>query len=302
MNLVEHLRIAAPTILLLLAGPALAGSPPPQLDAYGDLPDIEDIAISPSGKGLAVVGKIKGERQLLVLDDQRIVRTLSSIGDAKLWYIAWAGEDIVNVVTSATVNLGYGFTTNKAELQGVIIVPLTGDKSQLVFSRTPSMAKAIWGNYGTRFIDDHWVGYFSGIEYGLSADRTTYVFDHGRPALFAVDLKGNKPHKIARAASEDHCKNWLVDHNGRVAVTLDISSVNGKWEITNERGDILASGVDPTGHVNLISLGNTGASVIYSLEDKENQKSRKSSRILTSNVSMSPRKTEDCSAIAMRTA
>ncbi len=240
---------------------------PPTLDVYGNLPGIEDMAISPSGKGLAIVGRMKGERRLIVLDGERKIRAGAPLGDAKIRSVQWIGEESVLLYLSSTEGLGYGFTTDKAELYGAILIPLDAGKQQMVFGKTSSIARAIFGNYGTRYIDGKWQGYFGGLELKQSADRVGYEFDHGRPALFSVDLAKNSPRKIARSASEDHWRSWLVDGNGRVAASLDISSISGGWQITNEQGTVLSSGVDRTGGVSLISFGHDGTSVIWSQED-----------------------------------
>ena len=48
--------------LLMMAAPALAKEPPP-LDAYGDLPGVEDMAISPNGNRIAaMIGQRIGKR------------------------------------------------------------------------------------------------------------------------------------------------------------------------------------------------------------------------------------------------
>lgn len=241
---------------------------PPPLSAYGNLPGIEDMAISPSGKGLAIVGRVNNERRLIVLDGDRNALASAAVGDAKVRSVRWAGEQMVVLTSSATGRLGFGFTTDKHEFYGAIFVPLNGEKVQKVFSRTPSLADAIWGNYGTRFIDGKWVGYFGGIELQRSPGQKEYVFDHGRPALFQVDLATNSPRKVARSASENHWRDWLVDGNGRVLVTLDVESTTGRWELVSDRNTVLASGVNKTGGVNLISFGRDGTSVIFSQEDE----------------------------------
>lgn len=261
-----------PTVLgLLLSGaaPAIAAAPaPPPLEAYGDLPDIEDMAISPSGKGLAILGRMEGERRLIVVTG-KTVRVNAPVGDAKLRSIGWIGDERVMLITSATQNLGPEFTASKHEFDGAVIVPLDGKPTYQVFGGNRSMANAIWGSYGARLIDGKWRGVFGGVEFRLSGDRIHYEFDHGRPALFSVDLQTNTARRIARAPSEAHWRDYLIDAQGQVTATLDVASANGRWELTNARGLTLATGVDPEGDVDLVSLGRTGTSVIYSREDPE---------------------------------
>jgi dipeptidyl aminopeptidase/acylaminoacyl peptidase len=262
-------RAAALALGLVLAGASSAAAPPPPppLAAYGGLPGVEDMAISPSGKALAIIGRINNDRRLLVLDGERRVRVNAALGDIKLRYVRWAGEDMVVVVTSNTENLGPEFTKAKHEFYGATVVPIDGGKVQMVFGATPSMARAVFGDYGVRLVDGKWIGYFGGLELARSADGIGYRFDQGHPALFGVDLRTNQPHKIAYAAAESSSRDWLVDGSGNVQATLEINSATGRWQLTNTRGAVLASGVDPTGGVGLVSFGRDGVTAVYSLED-----------------------------------
>jgi len=246
------------------AMPAWAGLP--RLDVYGDLPGIEDMSISPSGTGIAIAGRVGNERQLVAVGAQREVRAAAPPNDTKLRDIRWAGEDIVLAVTSVTENLGQQFTRAKAEISGAIIVSAAGGPPQLVFGRTPTIVHAIFGLHGIRKIDNDWFGYFRGLELRRSLDRGVMTLDHGRPALFAVNLKSNSPRRIARPAGESHGAYCMIDAKGEVAATLDIGSVNGRWTILNANGEEVASGTAPTGGVRLISFSQDGGGVIYSVE------------------------------------
>lgn len=237
------------------------------LEAFGDLPSIEHMALSPNGRSLAVVGLLQKVRRLLILEEGKI-RTQSMIGEAKVWSLDWASDDLVLLINSATVDLGPDFLAAKHEFYGAILVPADGSAQQMVFGKTPSMVHAVWSNYGIRQIDGRPVGFFGGVELQQSADRLTYMFDHGRPALFRVDLKRNSQRKVTRAASENHWRDWIVDGRGELAATLDVSAENGRWTIVNSRGDQIAAGLDPEGDVGLVSLGRDGSTLIYSVEDE----------------------------------
>lgn len=178
---------ARPSALALAVLPAIAVAAPPAappLDAYGDLPAVEEIAISPSGEGLATVAQFKGERRLMVVDGSGALRANASVGDAKLRGLDWVGEDVVLVTNSATSSLGPMFTASKYEFRGTIIVPLNGEKSQLVFSRSRSIGTTTQGRYGIRNIDGTWKGYFGGIALDVSLGGETH-WRHGRPTLYA---------------------------------------------------------------------------------------------------------------------
>jgi len=270
--------LALATALLVQAVPlSAADSPPtpPPLEAYGDLPGVEDMAISPNGKGLAFIAKVKGERMLVVTDDSgKTLRGDAALEDTKVHSVNWAGDDIVWLYTSSTQRLGYGFTTDRHEFYGAILLYPESGKVDAVFKGIGKIANAIFGFHGTRTVKGKLLGYFEGLELAQSADRGGYYFDHGRPALFAVDLAKNKPSKLAPSAGEGQWRDWLVGPDGEVAATLNVSSSTGKWEIKNARHLTLASGVDGEGDVSLISLGRTPATLIYSEEDQETGRTR----------------------------
>ena len=248
------------------AQPAAARVPLP-LDSYGDLPGVEDVALSPDGKGLAILGRVEGKRVLLVVRDGKLAARADA-GDVKIRSLGWAGNDIVLLVSSATINLGSDFTAAKHEFYGTLLLRLDGSPPEQVFTRTTRMVTAIFGNYGIRQVDGKPTGYFGGVELVPSTGtRLGYEFGHGRPALFSVDLTRNAPQKIARAASENHWRDWLVDAPGQVVATLDVAEADGKWSIANAQGTVLATGIDPQGDVSLIGLGREGSTVLYATED-----------------------------------
>ncbi|KHK90967.1 alpha/beta hydrolase family protein [Novosphingobium malaysiense] len=240
---------------------------PIPLAAYGDLPSVEDIALSPDGTKSAAIRNIKGEMRLVVVDESGDVLVNSSAGTTKVRGVSWADDSTVLVTNTATVSLGPSFTVSKYEMTGTIIVSLNRDfKPELVFSRRRTIADTTRGFYGIRRIDGRTVGYFGGIalDPGYGGNMR---FRHGRTTLYAVDLPENTPRQVAPPPSEGHYRDWLVDVVGTVATTLDINETNGKWSIENVRGDELARGVDPNGNVSLICFGKDNATVIYSIRD-----------------------------------
>lgn len=253
-------------VLLVLAVPSLAREPAP-LSAYGELPGVEMMAMAPGGHRVATISRLKDQRHLLVFEKGKILLN-SPVADLKVRGLNWAGDDMLVIATSVTYDMPYGFTTSKAELYGAIITRFDGRKPDLVFANTPSLSNAIFRYYGIRQVKGQWTGFFSGIRYKRSADRTEWEFDHGRPSLFAVDLAKNRPDLAAASAIEGHWHHWLIDGEGKVAAVLDIAD-KGAWAIRNAAGTRLAAGNDPSGDVSLVSFGKNGDSVIYALGDRE---------------------------------
>lgn len=267
------LKPALTALMLSCATTILAETPPP-LEAYGELPHIEEMAISPNGKSLAMVGRVGEDRKLTVFEGAK-VRASTVLGRVKLRSIDWAGDDLVTAVGSTTQRLGPAFTADKSEMFGTYLIPLNGSKAGMVFGRSSSMANATFGNYGMRLVDGKWTGFYGGIEYkAATGSRMGQELSRGGPALFAVDLASNSARKVAFAASDDHWRSWRVDADGKPAAMLDIDSLNGRWEIKNGQGSTLASGVDKAGNIGLVAFGPTGTSVIYSADDVDSQERR----------------------------
>ena len=106
------------TVVLLGAfaaavAPAIAQGPgagnaiqPAPLSAYGALPSLELVELSPSGKQLAFV-TVSGEQRMLVLLDMATKAQTGgvSVGEAKVRNLQWIGETKVLITTSKLENL-----------------------------------------------------------------------------------------------------------------------------------------------------------------------------------------------------
>lgn len=269
-----------PVVLFAMLGPVLppAYAEPPPLGAYGNLPEVEHSAISPGGDGLAVIAQVGGDRQLLLFDAQRSLRSKASLGDIKLRDLRWAGEDRVIVVKRSTQALGPEFTADKHEFLSAIIVPSDASKAQTIFANRPAMIQAVFGDYGSRHVQGRWQVFFSGVEYtrriATGSTLAAYEMTNGNAALFAIDVESNQPRRIAPAAAANHGRGWLVDGNGAVAATLDLDERSGRWNIVNAAGLTLAEGLDLQGRMKLVSLGKDGTTLIYRTFDEAAEKTR----------------------------
>ena len=85
---------------LAAVGPARAAAP---LAAYGSLPTIEQIAISPSGRLLALVF-VKDEQRTIVVEDLALKKPVNGVrlGETKLRGLEWAGDNHLIILSSFT--------------------------------------------------------------------------------------------------------------------------------------------------------------------------------------------------------
>ena len=261
MHSIKFLFALFAAALGAVCAPAIAAPP---LEAYGSLPDVERFAISPDGSRMATVTTIQGERIMLAFNDEGKALLRLNVGDQKIRSVEFANDDLLLVVRSVTEKLGAGFVQDKVEFYQAILVPLDGGDVDVVFGRDRSLLTAVFGNHGIRTVDGRPKAYFGAIELvKQTGSRTDYVFDHGRPALYEVDLLTNRHRKVDSSPQAGESRDWLIDADGGVLARFDISENEGKWKIGTSSGKEIASGRNAEGNAYLVAAGKDGTSVIY---------------------------------------
>ena len=252
-----------------LCAPSLHAAPPP-LSVYGSLPGFERASLSPSGDHIAIIGRMDGKRMLVVMDAGRKVLLRMDTGALKIRGISWAGDQSVLIHYSNTVNL-YGFTTDKAELGTVAVVPIDGSKIWQVFGHDNDVTGGVWGSYGMVQRDGHWYGYYGGVTLVETMMGGPRHLPPGtvRPDLYEVDMATGKHRIIAhRADDPGEQTHWLVDGQGRVAATLSLERSDGSWTIRGAAHQALVKGKNPEGDVGIDGFTPDGASIVYHQKDE----------------------------------
>ena len=265
---------AALAAVSVIGSASPASAMPPPVEAYGKLPGMSDVNLSPSGDRSAFVAEVDGARRLMVLaSDGKPLQALN-IGDKKLIDLAWAGEDYLIVHTSATVDVGPGWTVSKQELSSAIVINLKANKALQVFANHSTVESAVFGDYGVAHVGDHWFGYFGGKTlrkvWGGNADKiyantsTDGNYMTINTDLYRVDLDTGE---LSIAATGDAgSAGWLVGPDGQVVARVLRNEHTGAWRVmTGARdGRQLASGTARLGGVGLLGLGRAGDSVLIS--------------------------------------
>lgn len=103
---------AVVTALLLL--PQVVRAAP--VEAYGRLPDLEDVSLSPDGTRLAFVGTVGEQRMVSVVSvaDKRPI-IVAKTGDTKVRALSWVDDDNLLIVHSVTAKLPAGLVGDKQE-------------------------------------------------------------------------------------------------------------------------------------------------------------------------------------------
>lgn len=242
---------------------AAASAAPPDIEIYGRLPGFEMASLSPSGDRIALIGVVQDRRRLLVLGRDKTPLAAMDVGDNKIRSIDWAGEELVLVRASKTVELGIGFTADKTELTTMIVVPVSGKTQPWnVFANNSNITGGIRGFFGAIERGGRWYGYFGGIT--LDSRGFDKQLMSTRPELYEVDLETKRARLIARRSDADNIRrDWVIGPDGTVAASLDFNSTGGSWTIRNREGRTLATGKAPTGDIALLSLGRTPDTAFY---------------------------------------
>ncbi|NEX92602.1 S9 family peptidase [Caulobacter sp. 17J65-9] len=239
------------------ASPTGAAAPTPSVEAYGRLPALTLVRLSPSGERLAYIAEEGGDRVLVVTNTygEPLVRT--PVGDAKVRDIRWAGDNFALVQLSKTYNLGW-YYSGAHELSQVLVVDLAGGKSYWVFERG-RMVNSVFGVYGLVQHDGRWYGHFGGVALESGKD----IIEDGYVDLYRVDLATGETKRLASASDQE--RDWVVGADGSILANSAYDSGSTQWRLWagDDRKRLIAEEKDPYGGGNLVGLGRTTGSVVY---------------------------------------
>lgn len=254
--------LALSVISLCAHGRAQAAPPP--IDAYGKLPGIEQISLSPSGQRYAFIAVFGDKRKLVAanLGDKTDKKVLlaTDVGDAKVIDVSWAGDDHLLVTISHTVPLGIDFDVSKTELNTVVVLSLSSGKVFVVFDKHPDVGNFVEGRYGVAQVGGHWYGYFGGVTYGDTGGER--FLQHMWPDLYRVDLDTGSLQLAARGSEVGD--DWLVGPDGQVIARTTYDQVTGTWRVLSGgfAGQVLASGRSKLADVGSLMRGRTADTIV----------------------------------------
>lgn len=271
----KSLVFAAPAVLFLMAvgpsGHAWASGTTAKvapLDAYGQLPGVDDVDISPNGTRIAMAITVKGKRRILVMDNKSRVLRMESADGMKIRSLQFAGDDRLILQRSATKKVS-GYLARQYELYQAVVIPVDRSKTPwAIFSNSTHLSNSEFGMYGIRRLADGWHAYLATLAYDRERLTNTFNFTNGRPFLYDVNLQNRDSRRVGGQAQQNWSRDWLMGPNGKVAARLDQSNETGQWTIKNAAGKTLASGKTLTGNVDIYGFGPEPGTLIYSADEK----------------------------------
>lgn len=211
-------------LLLLLPFAPACGAP---LEAYGRLPTLDHIVISPDGRRLAYMKEVNGQRFVVVQDlDSQDAPGILRLGDQKLRDIRWADNDHVLITTSQTASIAFLIGPRQEwHLTTCYDIPRK-QQWQLLGSKGDVEALNVSVDYPeARNVDGRTIVYVEGFYY---PERK------GVLALFAVDLETHHA-RLVEGKSES-ASGWLVDAQGKAVAEEDYRESSRHWSLRFKRG------------------------------------------------------------------
>ncbi len=231
---------------------------PETLAAFGRLPSLEHVVISPDGTRLVLVRT--------GADGQRIVGVFSiadrtavggiRVGEAKLRDVEWVDERLVLLRTSRT-SIPDGLDGDPIEWSMLQVYDvderalrpvLTGD--------VEATMNTVFGPTMVRRIDGRPVLFVGGF----------YTTDRVVRGLFRIDMRSKLETMVRKGSSVSRA--WLVDAGGEIVAERQYDDRSRRWRLRARTGGSLrdvATGVDPYDDTVLLGFDPSGDAIIASV-------------------------------------
>jgi dipeptidyl aminopeptidase/acylaminoacyl peptidase len=254
------LAVGAAQIAACLAAPC-AGAP---LEAYGRLPSIEQIAISPDGARIASVVTDGEQRNVAIesLPDLTLVGGLRA-GAGKVRDVRWAGPGhlLVTVSTTGYIN---GVMSPESEWRTVIDYDVvTRAQHQLLDDVTSTNGlRVVQDTPAVRMIGGKPYAFVQGVQ---------FVDNEGVGSLYKVDLDAHR--SLVKAQASSNTDQWLVGADGEPLARTDYDAKSGAWALKvmrDGRWRDVETVVGKIEHPSVLGLGEDDRSVMVSESEGDN--------------------------------
>jgi dipeptidyl aminopeptidase/acylaminoacyl peptidase len=248
-------------VLASLASAGIATAAPP-LSAYGKLPALDLVSLSPSGDKIAFVATDGETRKLFVRKVGGDALLVDPVGDTKVRSLDWAGDDYLLVEATATLKFGDGSLdkwsyTTRAELARVMIVDLNTHSMKKMFATHEGdvFLDIISRFYNNQKIDGKWYAFVEAYENGPQVFRVD--LDTGQFKIMTPRGGAEYGYVVqdgaiaAHARYDEYTRSWIL-----------YSGDTGMQTILNRKSPLLS--------VDAAAKGRTPGTVVVS--DTQNQK------------------------------
>lgn len=250
-------KILAALAAVMMAATAAKAAP---LEAYGKLPHIEDIAVSPSGATLAIA-MTDGEMRSIILREQATRAFFRlDVGAAKIRDLTWVDEDNL-LITGSTTAWIPGLTGPRREYFQAFLYNRPSKQTKLLLRDASGSMNVVTAPPVVRMVNG---------EPKIFAEGIHFVSNRGRIALFEISLKGVRSKLVGEGF--ENTRDWLVAADGTPLAQAEFDPEKARWTLRVKSGPgwkavkTVRAYQDPPG---LLGLGRDGRSVLIGMNEDE---------------------------------
>ena len=227
----DRAAVVAAMVCTWIIATAHAATP---LEAYGRLPDLEDVAISPDATKLAFVRATGDLRAVMIMSlrDHKVLAA-EGLGEIKLRQLSWADAEHLMILTSAT-GVPWDIGGEAAEWYLLTVLDLSTGKLRPYPYYLPGlrMMNVVSGRIMVRSIDADTVLFIPGLYIpGPRGSGGT------RQVLFKVNLRTGQESAVRLGTAAT--RGWLVDDAGDIVAETNYFESGQRWLLKIRRDDRL---------------------------------------------------------------
>jgi dipeptidyl aminopeptidase/acylaminoacyl peptidase len=244
--------------IALLAAAAKAAAP---LEAYGRLPSIEQVTLSPDGSKIAFIETVHDIRGLAVIDLVESTSIgMSKISEQVVRSVQWA-DDTHLLMTTATSGVPMGLAGGKSEWRLMQVFdtrsrkwrPLLDHVKNAVFTMNVVLGKPIVQRTGkdtNLFIE------------GVVLGRLTH------PAMFRISLTTGIEELVLVGSAAT--KEWVVDDSGEILAEQDYYEDHHRWTVLLLNGKEVRHTISGTAAIDtpeILGLSAAGDEILFAVNE-----------------------------------
>lgn len=279
------LKFWAAAFAAALSYACAANAEPAALAAYGNLPSLSHVQLSPDGKSLAYVKSDPSRRFVVVMNlDTRKITGAINIGPQKLRDLLWADNDHLVITVSSRQHVD-GLLGNWHEYWQAMWYDVDTKSQHDFFNNVKTedghalehaIMNVIDGPLQPRVVNGHTYVFFEGV---------FFQGENGRTGLFREDLTDGTC--VMYAKLEDtynpNTYDWLIDANGNIVAAQAYDAKTKAWTLQVYHGDKASMALSTPVNIDTpdtLGLSRDGTAVVISLpqphkDDKYEQVSLK---------------------------
>jgi len=275
--MMKGLGLAMAAVLAMGGWCATAAAAP--VAAYGELPVMDMVKLSPDGSRLAYVVPVKGKQGVVVesLNPAAQISALSPT-DQKVRDLTWADNDHLMVMKSHTGFADGVNTPDRGEWYTVQTLDIAGKRAKPLLDPNLKVSGGGIGGGGVMNVVSSAprVRMMAGRPV-VFAEGTAFVDSQGVSALFSVDLASGQEKMLERAQGPNEDRSWMIDAKGNLLAEITYDETAKQWTLRLRRGDGWANAYQTDTSIDVPyveGLSSDGASLILSIPTSDGVQTR----------------------------